>query len=663
MSDEPPSDRVPRPPCRPRFRSPRAAVALLLLALALSCSLRDPSGTRWSTTLSLVTQAETLRVSRALENPAAALGPDSLLLFRQELDTVWARFRDSLLWRGAHATLSWSLGRLDLHGLGSGDAELPFVAAWPQYAGLVGQNTRIVGEDDCDVLVPLPPWPDMEWMAFSGADFDLAVQHAWPFPLQWLELDLVNAQGLSLGGRRIEPAGGIAPNQPRSDELHVAGLVSRDCRVRVRAHHLPMPAAALIQSLLLELTLTQTAGSADSARAVIPAQDFVWTDSLESMAGLRILRAESSPLLLSLRGENSTPLGLEISLSLPQLSRLPGGNTLQLSQQLSPGASIQRDEDLGPVLLEDPDGLRQIHVEAEGHSSAGAGLVTVRARDRVELELAFAETRLRQFDGWFSEDLIVPLESSETEVDTWPAELVALDLEGLELRLHLSNNTSLALSSLILLGVDSGVEGQADTTYILQPALQARDSLVTFTGMGSLAARLPRAVNVAGSLRVPAGTRVELDEESRIGVGALSVPGRGRLRELAWRSLPEIHRDQVPEEAGQIRLLGMIENRLPAGGRVQGRVATDLVGADPVPLFDLHVSGGQWHNGTVGAAFDTLSLELSDEAIDVMRRPEWVLWYEFAADDPGEEVEIRADQWLRVQSLIQVEVDIHAGEN
>jgi hypothetical protein len=26
-------------------------------------------------------------------------------------------------------------------------------------------------------------------------------------------------------------------------------------------------------------------------------------------------------------------------------------------------------------------------------------------------------------------------------------------------------------------------------------------------------------------------------------------------------------------------------------------------------------------------------------------------------------VEIRADQWLRVQSLIQVEVDIHAGEN
>jgi hypothetical protein len=92
-------------------------------------------------------------------------------------------------------------------------------------------------------------------------------------------------------------------------------------------------------------------------------------------------------------------------------------------------------------------------------------------------------------------------------------------------------------------------------------------------------------------------------------------------------------------------------------------VATDLVGADPVPLFDLHVSGGQWHNGTVGAAFDTLSLELSDEAIDVMRRPEWVLWYEFAADDPGEEVEIRADQWLRVQSLIQVEVDIHAGEN
>lgn len=648
---------------RPRgLFSRRVALSLLLLALCLSCSIRDPAGTRWTTVLSIATQPETLRVSSVLDNANVALGPDSLLLIHQPLDTVWANFGDSLIWAGATGSLEWRLGRLDLHGLGSGAAGLPFVAAWPQYAGLVGQTAQITGEAECDLLLDLPPWPDMEWVAFASADFALDLLHDWPFPLAWLELDLVNAQGLSLGSRRIEPVGGIPAGQPRTDQLAVAGLVSRDCRVRVRARHLPMPAPALIQNDPLEIGLTQTTGQADSARAVIPAQHFAWSDSLAADTRMRIRLAHSGPVRLHLSGQNGTPLDIDLMLDLPQLTVEATEDTLQLSLPLAAGGAGARQEEPGALRLEDQHGLRFVRVEARGSSTTGAGLVTVRADDRVSLDVACEPSRLRDFEGWFTQDLIIPILPSETPIEAWPVELAALRLEGLDLRLHLLNNTAAALQSLLVLGVESGLEGFADTTYIFQPALAPLDSLLVIHDMGSLPERLPTRVNMAGSYRVPAGVTVSLDEHSRIGVTDLSVPGRGRLSALAWRSLPEIHNDRVPEEAGQIRLEGQVENRLPAGGRIRGRVAAHPE-AESIPLFDIQVASGHWNGTEVEPALDTLSLDLAEQAVEIMRLPEWVLWYEFEADESGDEVEIHAGQWLAIQALIRVDVDIHPGEN
>lgn len=633
-----------------RLRQPRLLVALGSLLLWVACSINSPDGTRWSTLLSVGTAPETLRVSDLLEREDVTVDGDSVLLFRQELDTVWANFGDSLIWRGAHSTLLWEVGPLELGNLGSGAVDVPFVAAWPQYAGLVGGSSQITGQATCDLELPLPPWPTMEWVAFSEASFDVSIGHAWPFALQWLDISLLNSSGQSLAQLRIEPAGGIPAGVPRVDVLHLAGLMDQNCRLRVQARHLPMSAAAPITNGTLSLDLAQRSGTADSARAHIPAQTFSWVDSLASDEHIRITHAASGPMILHVNAVNTTSLGMALHFELPQFRDGPQGDPYRLDLNLAAHGSLELTDQSQSLVIQEPEGLRGIDVQAEALCVASTGMATVRAGDRVELEVVCEELELEEFQGWFAQDLLVPMPPQRTPIDQWPAELRSLALDGLDMRLHLWNNAHVTLASSIQLDVESS---QGDTAYVLSPGLNPGDSLLWVHEMGRLIERLPHAITVAGDLILPAGTDVELNRESRIGIGALSVPGRGRLRSLVWRSEPELHTDEIPEEAQHLSVEARVENGLPAGGRLRGFVSLPSVGVDEL-LFDVRVNGA----GPNGAAHDTLQLELSDAAFAVLREPEWELWYEFAADDTGGEVVVHAGQILVVHSVIRADVEV-----
>ncbi|MFA7329671.1 MAG: hypothetical protein WC326_01225 [Candidatus Delongbacteria bacterium] len=629
---------------------------LLLLLGWVSCALKDPAGTSWTTALTVEAQPETLRVARILENPNTLLEGDSLLVFRQELDVSYARLGDSLGWEGVHQTLRLELGPLDLHGLGSVPLALPFTAAWPQYAAWVGQQTQISGQAEFSQLLTLPDWSELDWVAYSQAGFRLDLLHHWPFPLQWLEVELLNAQDQRLGLTHWEPAGGLPPEQALQSNLLVSGLLTRASRLRLRARHLPMAAPALIQDGALNLTLTQTMGLADSARARLPELQLVWSDSVWTASRLRILSALTAPARLRLAAVNELPVPLDLELELPQL-RTGAGDGLGLALSVPALGTAQTLEEPGSLLVEDADGLDWLDVQGLGRTPASAGLVTVRARDALRLDLEVEPLELEEFEGWFLQEWRVPFAASETPVEEWPVELAALDLRGLELRLHLENQDGPDLEGHFELRATDSRLGLPDTLFVSDLDLQAADTLLLLGGADRLIARLPRHLGLEGYYRVPAGSVVHVRRESRVGLSALSLPARAQVNGLHWQSLPERHEDSLPEEAEQVRLQGEVENRLPAGGTVHGWVAAAVDGVR-VPLFELEIAAAGWDGSQAEPVLSQLELELSAAALDVLRGGSWILWYEFEAQPGAGTVEIHADQWLALRARIQVLVDV-----
>lgn len=641
--------RLELPP--PASSRARMAASLGLLLLWMACSITPPDGTRWSAPLGVITAPETLRVSDLLERDDVSLVEDSLLLFRQELDTVWANFGDSLLWRGAQSTLRWEVGALNLDNLGNGAVDLPFVAAWPQYAGLVGGSSQISGQATCDLEVPLPAWPSMEWVAFSQATFDLSIRHQWPFPLQWLDISLLNSSGQSLASLHVEPSGGLPAGQTRMDLLSLSGLMDQNCRLRVQARHLPMAAAAPIANTELALELVQRSGTADSARAHIPAQAIQWADVLEGDDHIRITHAATGPMVLRLDARNSTNLAMAVNFTLPQFREQPQDQAYAVDLNLAAQGSLELTELSQSLEIQEEAGLREVQVEASAQCTAGSGMVTVRSGDALELDVICEALQLESFQGWFAQELRVPMPPQRTTITEWPEELAALRMEGLDMRLHLWNNARVEMASEIRLVAESS---QGDTVYSLDPALGSLDSVLWVEDMVRLIERLPDAITVSGMLVLPAGSMVDLNEESRIGIGALSIPGRGRLRQLEWESQPERQTDAVPEEAQHLSMEARVESWLPVGGHLRGEVAAP--GAAWVELFAVDLGAAAANGGA--ASRDTLEFDLSPAAFAILRLPEWDLRYRFAADDTGQEVEIHAGQFLVVQSLLKADVDV-----
>lgn len=629
---------------------------LLILLLVVSCALRDPSGTNWTTVLTVEAQPETLRVSRILESSSVVLEGDSLLVFRQELVSGFARLGDSLSWEGLGQSLRLEVGRLDLHGLGQTQSQLPFLAAWPQYASLLGQQAQIDESAETEVTLALPDWPEMEWVAYAHSIFQLEVSHRWPFTLDWLEVELLNSLGASLGSCRLEPAQGLPPDLDLSGTLVVSGLLTRASHLVLRLRHRPMTAPALIDNQSLTLRLEQSTGLADSARAVLPALDMVWSDSLQSASRLRILHALTEPARLGLTVRSELPVPLQLDLTLPQL-RDGGGEGLSFALQLPARGQAQRLEEPGPLELEDERGLEWLQVLGTARTSTTGTLGTMRAGDGLSVELELDPLALESFDGWFVEDLRVPIETSETEVADWPVELTALDLSELPMRLELINLGGVDLQGHFELEALDSRLGRADTTFVSDLGVLATDTLLQVEGADRLVSRLPQRLVLQGHYTVPAGSRVQLERPSRVGVAALSLPARARVGALRWQSLPERHTDALPAEAMHLRLQGEVENRLPAGGRVSGWVSPSLAG-ERVPLFELEIQAAEGAGAELEAVTSPLELELGPAALEVLQGGEWWLWYEFQALSGETAVEVRADQWLAVRASIQVQVDV-----
>lgn len=639
----------------------RLLASLALLLVLLACSIENPAGTSWISHFQVVSMPETLHVSSAGDNDRIYFDQDSLLVFFQEVDTIVARVGDSLRWRDVAGTYRITMPGLIFEDQGAVTQALPFIAAYPQHLPLIDQVAHITSVSEFTLELGLPAWPDLDWIALREGDYRLELSHDWPFAIETLSIEVLNRDGQSLGLQVVAPDGGIAPHETWSGSFPLSGLLTAELLLRIDGRNLPMTESALIEAGQLQIELIQEYSTADSARAHIPPQVMLLEDSIASDTRMRILQATSDPSMLDMILDNQTELSVELDIQFPRMQSLASGEPLQAGLVLAPGTSGQQQSmPLDALQFDGAAGAeaQYFQVMMTAWTVETPGMHTLRAGDGLDAVLRFQEAQLRTFDGYFLEDIIVEIERESAVIDEWPTELDGVDISNLEMRLRVRNEMDVTVYSRLELDVLAGPGAQyGDTSMLLTPLLLASDSLIHLDGVGRIVSRLPHELRLGGELILPRGDRFHLLESSVMAVTAFEVAGRFRLLEFGWESEREWIEEAVPPEVLSLRLESWIQNRIPFGGHLIGKVSSGI-NAPGVELYNFEIAPAAWDADSALAIRDTVRVFLMDEALAVMNDDSWYIWYEFAAEAPEDVVELRAHQWLSVQTLLQADLEI-----
>ncbi len=626
------------------------------LVLLAACSLQDPSGTSWEVTFHMVSAPETLFVRSAGDNGRVDFDADSLLLFVQEMDTVRVRVGDSLSWNGSSGAFELFLGRLQLEDLGQSGAALPFVALFPEFAPLVGTATQITEQADFQVDLDLPPFEDFDWVAFHQSTFDLEVEHAFPFTLEFLNIELFNDEDQALGSDLLNNGGsGLTSGTLYEEEVDLAGLATAALRLRLSGRNSPMDEPALITNGNLDLLLAQRSGEADSARALIDSQPLALTDSLSSDDRLHILDALADSLNMSFRIVNHLDVPLDLRLGFPELFPDDGVESLEIFFD-----DLQEQEERNTQLPAGQlrfqprpvEGDQHLLFQIEGATGSTPDFRTVRAGDRLEFEMELDRSRLTRFQGRFRQDQVVELEEGQREIPAFPEELGELDLQQLSVQFRLDNDLDFGCTLSLEVDVASGPGSPLpDSTLFIVSEVPAGADAVLVPGMGRLVSRLPEALTFRGFLTIAEGGDVQLFDTTAVNLLAVEIPALLQLSTAHWASLPERYDDQVPDEVELLALESTVHSTVPLGGELSAYVAV-AEGEPAVTLFNLGLPAAPWIDGVPGIAVDTLRMGFGEEALGVMQNDSWIMWYEYHADATDGAVAVYADQWLALVTTI-----------
>ncbi|MCB1047416.1 MAG: hypothetical protein KDC10_09465 [Calditrichaeota bacterium] len=650
-----------------------------MILFLMACSIEDPSGTSWDTSFFLTSAPETLRVSQAGRNDYVDFtGDDSLIIFRQELEDVRFGLGDSLFWSGTRGVRDVGVDTLRLGELGSGLLHVSLAHAFPDLVPLIGSTTQISQRLPFLVEQDMPPFLVYQWISFLRGQATLSAHHDWPFTLEPLQVEILNADGGSLFVGDLQHLGVFTPDEELSREIELEGLATQTLHVRIAGRNLPMTAAAPILDNELQLELAQHGGAADSALALLPVQRFSLHDEVFTDSTLLIDEAICQDQQLELWVQNGLSVPMELELSFPEIQQLDLQDTLRLaSGLLEPGElrviqlsdqplRITPDPQTAPYSL-------QVHVEGVTQE-AGNDFQLLRSRDRASLDIRLSPARLDYFRGQFSVAHHVPVENSRHLVEEFPSELHDLVLRNLALHLQMANPLRLRVEMDLDMGVISSA-GYPDSTFHLQGLVDASREQVILPGMGSFVERIPRELVFNGGLFIPAGESVALRQDSEIRLTRLDVPGRLRVVDASWRSDAEFSEADLASEVVRADVLLAIESTVPLGGSLN----TWLVSGEGVPgdttgairAFEpVRLQGAGWSGDSSLTTLETIQVRFSEEALDVLRGGHWENqvfipdpraaqgwwgWYDFHADSGQDTVSVRRDQEIRVQARIQVQ--------
>ena len=643
---------------------------LVLLLILLGCeipNIEQIEDTSWTLPVSLITSPDTLFMQELEGTEGYSFNDSGILVFSEEVDTVYVRVGDSLRWARTSDFYQVEMPPIVFRDAGGCSASASLSALFPAVAALIGTEAQISESIGFEGSRDLSTADDLDWIHVNEGYYTVNLTHSLPFALDELSLGLFNTLDEPLGNTTISAVGGLLAGQNYSTTLPVTGLVTQANTLTISGASLPMDAPALIQDGAVQLELLLSYCEADSARAIVQEQHVTHLDSLMGDSRMNLTRALADSLEVEFITTNGLGVPVELDLVFENLCHDSlCAERLSLNQMLLPdetGTLAHRDTLWITLEEAEDDELQYLNFELVARVPETSEFATLRAGDAISLELAVDHARLRLLEGEYRQDQTIEVESGLREFDELPPELIELDMRDLDLLVGLDSDLHSDVNFNLELDV-YGRDAADDTTYQIFTLLPGGAQTLTVPRLGRVLSRLPNALFVGGNVTIPAGQPFALRDTSEVGILSFQLPLELQLNSLIWSSEPEQSDDTIEDEMYDLSAACWVRNRVPVGGDITAWLSPSgvLGGSDAVELFHLAVSPAGWEDGFVVEVQDTLNFELSDEAVDVLRGDTWFSWFHFEASSQDETVQLREDQWLILQLLLRLEYEVELQE-
>jgi hypothetical protein len=625
-------------------------ISMLIIA---SCTLENPEGTSWDVEFHMISAPETLFVREAGDNSQVDFSFDSLLVFKQEFDTVYARLGDSLRWESTEDSYAIQLDELSFEDMGSAAQTLPLYSIFPALEALDGTEQELTALEFSSEN-SLPAFSEFEWIDFIESNFEIEIQHQFPFSLENFSIEFINEEDEQIGS--VDFPGILESGVSYTESFGLVGYVTNEIHFVISGFTVPMDSPALISNQTLVVNLDIISGSASAARAESQGHEISLLDSLISDERLYILEAIADSLQISYSLFNGMGAAIDMMVTFPEL--YPGDGTEPLVQSLEnllPNETrlISLPREFVRFNPGELSGDQYLRLEATGSILESEEFVTMQIGDEVELTVLIDNAELSSFHGQFRQEQIIAIEDTTQSIDEFPEELLELDIDGLDVWFIMDNSFDLAFD--LEMDVVALFSGIVFDSYNFDTHVDSGADKLIFSGMGPLISFMPNQLDFSGQLVIPAGNTITMNSESTFRLTSLDIPAQIHINQLVWAAEPEFHDEEVPEEVGDISMQVFIQSTVPLGGAMIGMVGNSNEQTD-VELFDFTLRSAPFVDGESQLIADTLNLEISPDAIDVMMDGDWWLQFYFASSANATDAGLYADQWLAIQ--VQIDADI-----
>ncbi len=330
----------------------------------------------------------------------------------------------------------------------------------------------------------------------------------------------------------------------------------------------------------------------DEARAIVPDQEFVYSDSLLLPEGdIHLRRAVVDKGGLIIRLNNNISINAQVQITMPDFVK--NGNPKTINTLLSPGEQTVENVALdGWELINSVDPasiIDNIHIEVSSMIGSNGAIVPISASDSVTIEIVADSLYFSFIEGDIAK-LNFEIEPTESEAIDFPSELESgLRLPDLEMRLLFENEIDFPIDlDLHIVGYRIKNEQVVDSVHITLAEVIQKNSIAPETeivlneGSSSpsivdLLAILPNkikfygraTVDGSGSIAANQGMRVRYAISSPLSINIPNaISQESDPDTLTEEDLDKDTRDMLTKEITDARAQIKLTNGLPVGVEV-----------------------------------------------------------------------------------------------
>lgn len=603
-----------------------SAFFAVMIILAVGCSIESPKSPTWDTRLSIPLISRHYDIYELIDRMAEdAISYDSLgeisISFKQNLDTLIVEAGLSI--QDVSENSSHSLGAVTITTPETGNLVLNLTDYVPLAAGEVPD----VG---FDADMNFDPISEFESASIEEGQLILSVSNYFDLALDSLTIWIVNtANSDTIAEYLIE--GGLGIGETDVDTVSLNGaLISNSIGLQSRIH---TPGGTLLSTSdkYLQVELRFADGlTVSSAVAQVPPQEKNYSSSVELNEIHQLTNAMISAGQIDINVLNSSPLGVDVNIEIPQvtLSGLP----LRISGSVpGSGQSSFSRNIAGYVVAPDTEGqsmILDISLAAHLHGSGGT-TVAVSASDQFTVETELTGVQFSQADGIFA--------PTELEIDPVLASLDVPDgFDGVTLTdavvlLEIYSEAGIPISVDMELNGDGGqflhtaadlIPGSPDNAGVTHLVISDITELINPLPVEILISGIATAGDGVTPGTVYAGSRVwgqvEIKSPLKFAIGETVIEG-----DVNSTGIDQGHMDDLSERLLSGDIYGTVTNHLPFGAEVElflGGDSSSLYSSPQLTVGPVMVSSGVINSSglVVDAIESDFVIHLSEEDLDII---------------------------------------------